>query len=72
MIAIQRPLGMGAFQFTVLSTLRAAQLMRGCRPRVEGTHKPVITAQCEVSEGKITQWFEAERVAIDPAVTRGA
>ena len=50
---IHRPVGMGAFEFVVLSTLRAAQLMRGCRPRVEGDHKPTIIAQCEIAEGKV-------------------
>jgi DNA-directed RNA polymerase subunit K/omega len=54
-LSIPRPAGMGAFQFVVLSKLRAAQLMRGCRPRVDGMHKPTITAQLEVSEGKVTQ-----------------
>jgi hypothetical protein len=56
-LSIQRPAGMGAFQFVVLSKLRAAQLMRGCRPRVDGMHKPTIIAQLEVSEGKVTQSF---------------
>ena len=50
---IHRPSGMGAFEFVVLSTLRAAQLMRGCRPRVEGDHKATILAQCEIAEGKV-------------------
>jgi hypothetical protein len=54
-LSIPRPAGMGAFQFVVLSKLRAAQLMRGCRPRVDGMHKPTIIAQLEVSEGKVTQ-----------------
>jgi hypothetical protein len=31
--------------------------MRGCRPRVEGTHKATVTAQVEVAEGKVTQLF---------------
>ena len=46
-----RPPGVGAFQFVVVSTLRAAQLIRGCRPRVDGGHKPTVTARMEVSEG---------------------
>lgn len=46
---------MGAFQFVVLAALRAAQLTRGCVPRVDGQHKAAITAQIEVAEGKITQ-----------------
>lgn len=54
-LVIRRPTGMGAFEFVVLSKLRAAQLMRGCRPRVEGMHKATITAQLEVSAGKVTQ-----------------
>jgi hypothetical protein len=54
-LVVQRPPGMGGFQFVVLSTLRAAQLMRGCRPRVDSMHKATITAQLEVSAGKVTQ-----------------
>ena len=52
---IQRPPGVGGFQFVILATLRAAQLMRGCRPRVDGTHKATVTAQFEVAAGKVTQ-----------------
>ncbi len=45
---------MGAFQFVVLSTLRAAQLMRGCTPRIEGNgHKPIMVAQLEVASGVV-------------------
>jgi DNA-directed RNA polymerase subunit K/omega len=50
---IQRPAGMGAFQFVVLATLRAAQLMKGCTPRVDGIHKATIIAQIEVAEEKV-------------------
>ena len=32
---VKRPDGMNAFEFSVLSGLRAAQLNRGCTPRVE-------------------------------------
>ena len=52
---IQRPPGVGVFQFVVLSSLRAAQLIRGCLPRVDGTHKAMVMAQIEVAEGKVTQ-----------------
>ena len=53
---IRRPPGIGAFQFAVLASLRAAQLVRGCQPRVEsGEHKIAVTAQHEVAEGKVTQ-----------------
>lgn len=50
---IQRPSGIGAFEFVVLATLRAAQLIRGCRPLVDGSHKATVTAQVEVAEGKV-------------------
>jgi DNA-directed RNA polymerase subunit K/omega len=51
---IERPIGLGAFQFVVLSTLRAAQLMRGCTPRVDGgVHKHTTVAQFEVAAGKV-------------------
>ena len=52
---IQRPPGMGAFQFVILSTLRAAQLIRGCQPLIAGTHKAIITAQFEVATGRVRQ-----------------
>jgi hypothetical protein len=68
---IQRPPGVGAFQFVVLATLRAAQLMRGCRPRVEGIHKATVMAQCEVAEGKVTQLVAPRPDAIQPATSRG-
>jgi len=50
---IQLPPGVGKFEFVVVATLRAAQLMRGCLPLIESTHKPTVTAQVEVAEGKI-------------------
>jgi len=63
---IHRPPGVGAFQFVVLSALRTQQLLRGCRPRVEGIHKASVTAQCEVAEGKVTQLIDGPVVG-EPA-----
>lgn len=63
---IERPPGVGAFQFVILSTLRAAQLMRGCTPRVNGTHKHIMTAQFEVAEGKVMQMFDAPPGVVEP------
>jgi DNA-directed RNA polymerase subunit K/omega len=49
---IRPPDGMGAYQFAVLASLRAAQLMHGCVPRVDGgTHKSTTTAQLEIMQG---------------------
>ena len=69
---IQRPVGMGAFQFVVLATLRAGQLIKGCRPRVEGGHKHIVTAQVEVAEGKVLQLFAAPVVVGEPATISSA
>lgn len=51
---IRRPPGVGAFEFVVMSSQRAAQLMRGCRPKIETIHKNTITAQLEVAQGSIS------------------
>ena len=44
---------MGAFEFVAVATLRAAQLSRGCRARVDGDHSISVLAQREVAEGKV-------------------
>lgn len=51
---IRPPQEMGTFQFVALAALRAAQLTRGCSPRVDGDHNTAVTAQREVAEGKIS------------------
>jgi DNA-directed RNA polymerase subunit K/omega len=56
---IRPPSGMGRFQFVVLATLRAAQLMRGGLPRVNGDHATAVIAQLEVAEGKVTPVVKA-------------
>jgi DNA-directed RNA polymerase subunit K/omega len=50
---VRRPVDMNAFEFVVLSGLRAAQLQRGCVPRVEQSPKLAVTAQQEVAERKV-------------------
>ncbi len=67
---MERPSGMGGFEFVVLASLRAAQLMRGCRPRVDGGHKNTVIAQREVSEGKVfhASGAESEEVTGQQAV----
>ncbi len=54
---VKRPAGVGVFEFSVMAGLRALQLSRGCTPRVEGDHSVSVTAQLEVSEGKVTRLF---------------
>jgi DNA-directed RNA polymerase subunit K/omega len=48
-----RPGDVGAFEFVILASLRSAQLMRGCTPRVVAAEKCTITAQREVAAGMV-------------------
>lgn len=50
---VKRPVHMNAFEFVVVSSLRAAQLMQGCTPRVITSQKMIMTAQLEVAHGKV-------------------
>lgn len=50
---IKRPDGMNVFEFAVLSSLRAAQLSRGCTPRLAPSIRHSVTAQREVAEGLV-------------------
>jgi DNA-directed RNA polymerase subunit K/omega len=52
---VRRPRGLNAFEFAVLAGLRAAQLQRGCFPRVVPSDKVAVTAQQEVAEGKVVR-----------------
>lgn len=61
---ITRPDGIGAFKFAVLASLRAAQLCRGCSPRIEGDHCVAVTAQMEVAGGAVA--------SADPGALAGA
>jgi DNA-directed RNA polymerase subunit K/omega len=44
------------FEFVVMASARAHQLLEGCRPKVEGHHKPARLAQREVKAGAL--WTE--------------
>ena len=52
---VKRPEGINKFEFAIISSLRAAQLMRGCVPRVVSTHKIIMTAQIEVADGMVVR-----------------
>ena len=55
---VVRPYQMEAFEFVVVSVLRAQQLMKGCvshLPHLNGAHKATTVAQMEVSAGKIAR-----------------
>jgi DNA-directed RNA polymerase subunit K/omega len=58
---VTRPAGTNAFEFVVVSALRAAQLMKGCTPRVPPGYKPIVTAQLEVAAGLVSKIVEAPK-----------
>ena len=64
---IRRPPEMGSFQFVVVAALRAAQLTRGCTPKIDESHTIAGTAQREVSEGKIAPL--TAQLAADPSTS---
>jgi hypothetical protein len=61
---VKRPDGMSAFEFSVLSSLRAVQLSRGCTPRVVSGSKLVVVAQQEVAGG----WVVRAPPTVPPAI----
>jgi len=60
---IRRPAAISAFEFAVLSGLRAVQLSRGCAPRVERSAKIAVTAQQEVAERKVLRAPDVDKHA---------
>ena len=56
---VHRPTSIGAFEFATLSSLRAAQLTRGCKPRIDSLHGVALTAQMEVAESKVERAADA-------------
>lgn len=50
---VHRPATANSFEFVRVASLRAAQLMRGCTPRVPASPRAVLTAQLEVAAGKV-------------------
>ena len=63
---VRPPLGLSAFEFVVLASLRTAQLTRGCTPRVEGVHKRVVIAQLEVASGLVARALIGDDAAPKP------
>ena len=61
---IRPPAGTNPFEFIILSGQRAAQLMRGCVPKVDTDHKLVSKAQLEVATGKVAP------LPIEPAAAK--
>ena len=50
---VTRPTHMNAYEFVLISALRALQLKSGSVPRVDGDHAATTTAQMEVAQGQV-------------------
>lgn len=61
-------LDLGRFEFVRLSSLRAAQLIRGCVARVPVGGKHTTTARYEVTAGKV---IALPRESAAPVAARG-
>jgi DNA-directed RNA polymerase subunit K/omega len=55
---------MGRFEFVRLSSLRAAQPIGGCTPRIPASCKPTSTALREVIQGKVRAMSAADAEAV--------
>ena len=64
---VNRPVHMNAYEFVVLSSLRAQQLLAGSTARLAGDHGVATMAQMEVAEGFITRAEIEETPADSPA-----
>ena len=62
---IERPAGMGLFQFVTLARLRAQQLGRGCVSTIPTVHVVAVTAQLEVACGHIKPFMNESEKASD-------
>lgn len=65
---INRPDNIGAFKFAVLASLRAAQLRRGCAPRVHDDHCVAVTAQMEIAGDVIALHDDGASAMADAAM----
>jgi DNA-directed RNA polymerase subunit K/omega len=52
---VNRPVHMNAFEFVVVSALRAQQLLAGCVSRKEGPRNAPTMAQMEVASGFVSR-----------------
>jgi DNA-directed RNA polymerase subunit K/omega len=57
---VVRPIHLNAYEFVVVSALRAQQLLAGSTPRVDGDHSASTTAQMEVALGHVARSADGE------------
>ena len=63
---INRSAASNAFEFVVIAALRTQQLVRGCVPRVAGSHKKTTIAQMEIVAGKVLRLPTVPKIAVEP------
>jgi DNA-directed RNA polymerase subunit K/omega len=66
---VHRPLASNAFEFAVVSGLRARQLALGCTPRVISAGKITVTAQMEVASGHVAREIADPSALADPGAS---
>jgi hypothetical protein len=52
---VNRPRHYNSYEFVVVSSLRAKQLLAGCLAQVAGDHTAAIAAQMEVADGRVAR-----------------
>jgi DNA-directed RNA polymerase subunit K/omega len=52
---VNRPKEANPYEFVVIASLRAKQLLSGCTPRVDGEHGAPTMAQMEVAGGQVVR-----------------
>ncbi len=52
---VTRPVHLNAYEFVVVSALRAKQLLSGCVPLLPGDHTAPTMAQMEVAAGHVSR-----------------
>ena len=57
---VTRPPAFNPYEYVVIASLRAKQLLSGCVPRAEGEHSASTMAQMEVSAGKVARACAAD------------
>ena len=50
-----RPVDVNPFEFVVVASLRAQQLLAGSVPRLDGSHGAATMAQMEVADGRVVR-----------------
>jgi len=59
-VMVIRPKAFNPYEFVVVASLRAQQLLAGSVPRVEGDHNATTLAQMEVMEGRVSRTAAAD------------